>query len=204
MRTSSPTGALLLAAALAGSAGLAAPAAVASVLSDRFGGYEDCLSYGEGAGRAAPAVPAVYEALVVGQAPVTPRHGPLLRVASRPTFEKLERPICRITPDGPQPLTPAPQTPPPQTPPPPMAPAAAPGAEFAGAWLFRGIPGQQAFIQLTGPGQIVATTEKGVSGQGVIQGDGTIVVAFPFGTLTGVLAGPRTLHWSNGENWIRP
>ena len=95
----------LAVAAFAAAAAPSAPSqAAANVLSARFGGYEDCLSYGEGAGRAAPAVPAVYEALVVAQAPVAPRNGP-------PIFKALEAPICTITPDGPQPLTPQPGQP---------------------------------------------------------------------------------------------
>src|SRR5579859_7775646 len=72
----------------------------ASVLSARFGGYEDTNSYGDGAGRAAPAVPGVYESLVVGQGAAASKTGPLLK-------------IDRVAPQP---------APPPSPPPPPPAP----------------------------------------------------------------------------------
>ena len=48
----------------------------ASVTSDRFGGLEDCYSYGEGAGKAAPALARAYEALVIAQMPSSMRKTP--------------------------------------------------------------------------------------------------------------------------------
>ena len=44
-----------------------------AVTADRCGGFEDSLSYGEGAGKAAPGLSRAYEALVVAQAPARPR-----------------------------------------------------------------------------------------------------------------------------------
>ncbi len=61
----------------------------ASVLSGRFGGYENSLCYGEGAGKAAPAVPAVYEALIVCQGPAASRLGPLVRTPGPAVTDKL-------------------------------------------------------------------------------------------------------------------
>jgi len=49
----------------------------ASVTADRFGGFEDCQSVGEGAGRAAPGISRAYEALVVAQAPPSRRRDSL-------------------------------------------------------------------------------------------------------------------------------
>ncbi len=49
---------------------------IAAVTSDRFGGLEDALSSGEGAGRAAPAEPRAYESLVVAQSPQATRRTP--------------------------------------------------------------------------------------------------------------------------------
>jgi hypothetical protein len=51
---------------------------VAAVTADRFGGFEDSYSVGEGAGKAAPGHPRAYEALVVGQAPQTTEKPPLV------------------------------------------------------------------------------------------------------------------------------
>jgi hypothetical protein len=88
-----PVGIAALAAILAGIAGAAVLQArrrrarelanppsdqVAAVTSDRFGGYEDSYSVGEGAGKAAPGHPRAYEALVVAQPPQTTRKPPLV------------------------------------------------------------------------------------------------------------------------------
>jgi len=51
---------------------------VASVGSDRFGGYENTLSYGEGAGTAQPASEKAAASLVVAQAPAATRETPLV------------------------------------------------------------------------------------------------------------------------------
>ena len=52
-----------------------------AVTADRFGGFEDSMSYGEGAGKAAPGVSRAYEALVVAQAPQSTRKAPLITPA---------------------------------------------------------------------------------------------------------------------------
>ncbi len=49
----------------------------AAVTADRFGGFEDSCSYGDGAGRASPGVSRAYEALVVAQACQPTRRQPL-------------------------------------------------------------------------------------------------------------------------------
>src|SRR5262245_10731277 len=80
--------------------------------------------------------------------------------------------------------------------------------KFQGIWLFRGIKGQDASIELEGevpPYQFVAITEKGVKGIAQPIDANTIVVDFPFAKgLKGILTpdGNR-INWSNGEFWTR-
>lgn len=50
-----------------------------AVTADRFGGMEDSLSYGDGAGKAAPARARAYEALVIAQMPQATRKALLVR-----------------------------------------------------------------------------------------------------------------------------
>jgi hypothetical protein len=61
---------------------------LASVGADRFGGFEDGLSYGEGAGTAGPASQQAYESLVVAQAPAATREAPLV---TAPALEEQTR-----------------------------------------------------------------------------------------------------------------
>lgn len=88
-----PVGVAALAAIVAGIAGAAVLQArrrrarelanppsdqMAAVTADRFGGFEDSYSVGEGAGKAAPGHPRAHEALVVAQPPQTTRKPPLV------------------------------------------------------------------------------------------------------------------------------
>jgi hypothetical protein len=75
----------------------------------------------------------------------------------------------------------------------------------AGAWLFRGIQGQQASIVQMADGRLLLMTERGVRGNGHVESATTIVADFPFaqglrGTLT---PDQRRINWANGEFWTR-
>lgn len=52
-----------------------------AVTADRFGGFEDTLSYGDGPGKAAPGLSRAYEAMVIAQAPQATRKAPLITPA---------------------------------------------------------------------------------------------------------------------------
>jgi hypothetical protein len=56
----------------------------ADVGSERFGGFEDCTSYGEWAGKTTPKAAQVYEALVVARAPSNERHQASLVLVPHP------------------------------------------------------------------------------------------------------------------------
>lgn len=78
-----------------------------------------------------------------------------------------------------------------------------PQLAVGGAWLFRGIAGQNAYITQNGS-NLQLRTERNAAGSGRVESATTFVADFPFGRVRGtVTPDGRRINWSNGEFWTR-